>query len=262
MFVKRPFKFTAWIRFRSALSVLVIQALVAFATFLPALQFDLRSKFFLAPIFLLIVQAVLSAIAAHLLRLERWWVFISFFAPFLFLGSLFVLTNHWYYLLIFILFFTIFGATFRSRVPYFPSPETIPGLLIPVLPGTSFKFLDVGSGFGKLLFPLASKIPSAQFHGIELALAPYFISQIFAKIGKFRNVEFVLGDFEELDFSEFDVVYIYLSPVVMQSVWAKALAEMRHGTLFISYEFNVDGRKADFEIQCGEEGASLYVWKM
>lgn len=262
MSVKRFFKFTAWVRFRSALSVLAIQIMVALAIFLPALQLDLRSKFFLAPIFLLLVQAVLSAIAANLLKLERWWVLISFFTPFLFLVSLFVLTNHWYYLLIFILFFTVFGATFRSRVPYFPSPDTIPGLLIPVLPSTSFKFLDVGSGFGKILFPIASKIPSAQFHGIELALAPYLISRIVVKIGKFRNVEFVLGDFQELDFSKFDVVYTYLSPVVMQGVWAKALAEMRHGTLFISYEFNVDGRKADFEIQCEEEGACLYVWKM
>ncbi|MBR7783066.1 class I SAM-dependent methyltransferase [Undibacterium luofuense] len=255
-------KRSAWIRFRSALTVLATQILIASVLFLPALQFDFRSKFPFTPLLLLLVQAALSAAVARLLRLERWWVLMSFFAPFLFLASLFVITDHWYYLLIFILSFTIYGATFRSRVPYFPSPDNITDLLTPVLPIASFKFLDVGSGFGKVLFPLASKMPSAYFRGIELAWMPFFISALFAKIGKHRNVEFVLGDFQHISFTEFDVVYTYLSPVVMQSVWAKALAEMRHGTLFISYEFNVDGRKADFEIQCVEEGTFLYVWKM
>ncbi|WP_189357984.1 class I SAM-dependent methyltransferase [Undibacterium squillarum] len=257
-----PDKKSVGFRFRSALIALFLQVLIALVIFLPALYFDIRGKYSLAPLYLLFAQALLSAFVAYLLKLERWWVLISFFAPLLFIVSLHVNTNHWHYLVIFALFFAIYGATFHSRVPYFPSPDVIPDLLASLLPGAPFKFLDVGSGFGKVLLPLARRAPFASFCGVELAFLPLVISRVRANLCGRQNIEFVHGNFQNMDFSEFDIVYTYLSPVVMDAVWTKALAEMRHGTLFISYEFNVDGRKADFEIECVRERTFLYVWKM
>ena len=54
-----------------------------------------------------------------------------------------------------------------------------------------------------------------------------------------RNSRWILGSFWELPLADFDVVYAYLSPAPMPSLWLKVVQEMRSGTLFISNSFEV-----------------------
>jgi hypothetical protein len=68
--------------------------------------------------------------------------------------------------------------------------------------------------------------------------------------------------YEYLNFEKFDVVFAYLSPVVMSEIWKKVQYEMVPGSIFMSYEFPIDGEPPSFEIQVSEKGAKLYVWQM
>ena len=249
-------------KFRSAIVAFFIQVISALLIFVPVYFFKLGAQFVFTPFVLICVQAGFSAVLTYLFRLESWWVLIGFLLPFCFMVAVVSGLSSWTYIVVFFVLFFVYGATFHSRVPYFPSPDQIPVLLCNVLPAQPFSFLDVGSGFGKVLIRLCRKLPKSRFYGVELAIAPFFFSLLRGKLFGLRNFSVKLGDFQQLSFADYDVVYAYLSPVIMDDVWVKACAEMRHGTLFISYEFNVHGRKPDFEIQCQETGAFLYGWKM
>ena len=76
-----------------------------------------------------------------------------------------------------------------------------------------------------------------------------------------RNVRFVRGDYETLDFGDYDVVFAYLSPAVMGALWRKASAEMRPGSLLLSYEFGIGEKAPDVTIEPAGRGPLLYGWR-
>ena len=73
---------------------------------------------------------------------------------------------------------------------------------------------------------------------------------------------FVRGDYADLDFSQYDVVFAYLSPVAMPALWQKANAEMCPGSLLLSYEFPIAGKKWNIIKTPEHGGPDLYGWRM
>jgi hypothetical protein len=131
--------------------------------------------------------------------------------------------------------------------------------LLPQKPGV--KFVDIGSGLGGLILHLDLCRADCDFIGIEVAPLPWLISWLRALISR-RRCRFLLGNYNRLDFSHYDVVFAYLSPAVMSAVWEKARAEMRPETLFISYEFPIAGRNPDSTIRPCATSGELYCWRM
>ncbi|MGZ5858201.1 MAG: class I SAM-dependent methyltransferase, partial [Burkholderiaceae bacterium] len=123
------------------------------------------------------------------------------------------------------------------------------------------KFIDIGSGLGGLILSLDKRRSDSDFIGIELAPLPWLISWVRALIGR-RRCRFLRGDYNQLNFSHYDVVFAYLSPAVMTAVWEKAQAEMRPGALLISYEFLIAARSPDNIIRSSTQEAELYCWTM
>ena len=68
------------------------------------------------------------------------------------------------------------------------------------------------------------------------------------------------GDYERLDLGDYDVVFAYLSPAAMGALWRKASAEMRPGSLLLSYEFVIADKAPDITIVPTGRGPSLYGW--
>ena len=56
---------------------------------------------------------------------------------------------------------------------------------------------------------------------------------------------FLRGDYESLDFADYDAVFAYLSPAAMTALWRKARREMRPGTRLVSNTFAVPGVEPD-----------------
>lgn len=211
---------------------------------------------------LLICHATFAAITAFLLRFDWWWIPIQFCFPLLayFLLQLSVAPS--VYLIVLVIFSALYWSTYRTQVPYYPSrSELIEPIskLIPLTTGATF--VDVGSGMGGLLIKLAKRRHDAFFYGVEIAPLPWLISVIRARVAN-SHVEFQFGDFYSLDLSKFDVVFCYLSPAAMPSIWDKARAEMRSGTLFLSYEFIVPSATPDFSIEIENGSKYLYGWRI
>ena len=121
------------------------------------------------------------------------------------------------------------------------------------------RLIDIGSGLGGLVLDLSRRRPDAQVAGIELAPLPWLLSRLRARLSGSR-AHFVRGDYEALDFADYDVVFAYLSPVVMTALWLKAEKEMLPGSMLVSYEFKITARAPDKTIVTTEGGPLIYIW--
>jgi SAM-dependent methyltransferase len=160
----------------------------------------------------------------------------------------------------FILLVLLYWSTFRTQVPLYLSGAAARDAVAAALPAAPLRFIDIGSGLGGMVLDLASRRPDSVFEGIELAPLPWLASRARQAIG--GRGRFLRGDYERLDFSQYDVVFAYLSPAAMPRLWQKARAEMRPGALLLSHEFIIPGLAADLEIPTGRGGKMLYGWTM
>lgn len=214
-------------------------------------------------LFLLSFHSFLSLFIALLFKSEWWWCAIAFIFPVGVALGLYLQISSALSLAVFLFLFFIFGTTFTTRVPYFPSHPSLSETLLDILPDKKkLHLLDAGSGFGGLLIDLSERRPGWELTGIEISSVPWLFSFLRSKILGCENVKFQLGSYEHLNFEKFDVVFVYLSPVVMSEIWKKVQYEMVPGSVFMSYEFPVDGEPPSFEIQMNENGEVLYVWQM
>lgn len=192
----------------------------------------------LAPV--LTVQAVAAAGTASLLRSAPWWRWIHLgFAP-LVVGALSLGIAPAWYLAAFVVCALIYWSSFRTQVPLYLSNRLTAEAVAGLLPrGRPAMLLDLGSGTGALLRPLARLRPDCRLEGLESAPAPYALSRLLSR--RQPNVSLARGDFWKIPWTDYDVVYAFLSPVPMASVWKKACAEMRPGSLLVSNSFPVPG---------------------
>ena len=168
-------------------------------------------------------------------------------APGLFLaGFLFLLMLYW--------------STFRTQVPYYPSGKAAWDAVAEHLPQDKpVSFIDIGSGLGGLVLDLASRRADIQATGIELAPLPWLASWLRAKLTN-SHATFLRGDYERLDFAQYDAVFAYLSPAAMTALWRKAKKEMRPGSMLMSYEFAISESTPTLSVYLPNTGRTLYIW--
>jgi predicted O-methyltransferase YrrM len=106
---------------------------------------------------------------------------------------------------------------------------------------------------------LARRRPESRFEGIELAPLPWLASRLRARIAG-ATARFIRGDYEQLDFAQYDLVFAYLSPAAMDALWRKAQREMRPGSLLVSYEFPIAGQASSQTLVPQAGGPMLYIW--
>jgi SAM-dependent methyltransferase len=214
----------------------------------------------------LLVQGAIAAGLTYWRGLDTWWLPIQCIFPVALIGMQALAIPPIYYLLLFIALTTLFWSTFRTRVPYFPSHLATWQAVDNLLPnarhsGKTLSFIDIGSGFGGLALYLAKQHPASRFIGIEIAPLPWLISFLRAR-ARGRANQFLLGDYEQLDFAQFDVVFAYLSPAAMPALWEKARAEMQPGSLLLSYEFKIPGIPPEITTVADKRNATIYGWHL
>ena len=205
----------------------------------------------------LVVQGLVAASLAVLLRLPWWWWPMELgFAPALVATLTLPIAPGWF-LAAFLGLAAVYGNTCRTRVPLYLSGRAVWQALVDLAP-RSGRVLDLGSGLGGPLLYLLRHHPGLQGVGIEAALLPWLVSRV-RGIGLGR-VTFVLGSFWEEDLGAYDFVFAYLSPAVMPRLWRKVQAEMRPGSVFVSVEFPVPGVEPHAVIDTGGRQC-LYLWR-
>ncbi len=252
---------------RSLLQAPAIEALIilCFALLLAILAgkaVDHFSGIRLSPLPFAFLHGALAAAIAYWRRMAFWWVpILLLFSPAAALMNTLQLPPT-LFLAIFLFLLLLFWSTFRSQVPYYPSGLAVWQAVAALLPqDRPVQAIDIGSGLGGAVMYLSRLRPDSRFVGIELAPLPWLLSHLRARFSRSRG-QFVRGDYTLLDFAEFDAIFAYLSPAAMLALWQKARAEMRPGSLLMSYEFIIEDVAPDVVIYPKVGGPALYVWHM
>ena len=241
--------------------------LIQGAALLLALLFNglIQAVFLYSPALwqLALVQGALAAGLSHYWKQPAWWRPLhAGFLPVV-LVALQLGLPAWTYLAAFLLLLLFYWNSFRTRVPLYLSDRKAWQALATQLPENApFRLIDVGSGFGGVLFYLEARFPQGQFSGTEIAPAPWLISCLRARLRR-SQVAFMRRDYARLDLGAFDVVFAFLSPAAMPDLWRQAERQMRPGSLFVSLSFGIDARPPERMIPLAEgERHTLYAWRM
>ena len=135
-----------------------------------------------------------------------------------------------------------------------PAVDTLDGLLHSRAART---LLDIGCGLGSVVAPLAQRHPQVRVTGIEAAPLPWLVSWLRTRTS--TNASVLRGDFFAACWRDYDLVYAFLSPHPMATVWDKARREMHPGSLLVSKDFAVPEATPE-EIVSLADGSKLYLY--
>lgn len=207
-----------------------------------------------------VIQGLVAAGLTWWRGLASWWRAIQLLFPVALFGAYQLAIPPLAFLAVFLFLLLLYWSTYRTQVPYYPSSRRVWEAVAGLLPAKGpVRVIDIGSGLGGLVLDLACRSPAIEALGVELAPLPWLASRLRARLERSR-ARFIRGDYNALNFGEFDLVFAYLSPAAMPALWRKAAREMRPGSLLLSYEFNIDDRSPDRIVYPTEGGPALYIW--
>lgn len=207
-------------------------------------------------------QGILAAMMAFVMRMAWWWRLILCFFPLAVVVARWWSLPSWVFLAFFLVLMMLYWTTFRSQVPYYPSRLPVWQAVSSLLPPEkSFKMVDVGSGFGGIVRYLSEFHTNGAFTGVEVAPLPWFVGLVRAKLSG-CDARFIRGNYTAMRLDDYDVVFAYLSPAAMPSLWRQARKQMKKGSLLLSYEFIIPDVKPDIRIKVGSRNEILYGWRM
>ena len=213
----------------------------------------------LSPAWIITIQAAGAAGIAWLLASDRWWIPIHLaFMPAIIAAQRLEIAPYWY-LVAFVASWLIFRNTIRTRVPlYLSNAQAVEAIAEQLPTDRPFRFLDLGSGTGALLLPLARRFPNGIFVGIESAPLPLWWARWQAQ-GQ-PNLVYHSGDIFAESWQGYDFVYAFLSPAPMGRVARKARKELTPGAVLISNSFPLPDREPGRVQPLDEAGRRTLYW--
>lgn len=241
----------------------IVALLLQFTALLLAISCVRLLDVHLAPLPFALLCGTLAAALSRITDLARWWLAIQFgFAPAMVLMLALDIPSG-FFLAAFLVLLVVYWSTFRTQVPLYLSSNKVWQALETKLPQTPFTFIDLGSGIGGVLTHLARTHPHGHYHGVETAPLPFLWSWLRIKLGGYDNCSVHWGSLWNSNLAQYDVAFAYLSPVPMESLWAKVKQEMRTDSLFISNTFAVPEYPPQEIIETEDlHHSALYCWRM
>lgn len=131
-------------------------------------------------------------------------------------------------------------------VPYVPTPQVVVDRMLDLAQVKSGDMLiDLGSGDGRLVITAALKYGA---HGFGVELDPRLVQRsndAARRAGVADRAKFLQEDLFTTDFSEADVLTLYLLPDVNLALRPKILAELSPGTRVVSHDYGMGDWKPD-----------------
>jgi len=118
---------------------------------------------------------------------------------------------------------------------------------------------DLGSGDGSLLYSLAKSYPKVQFIGYEINPLLYWFSKIFQKL---PNLKFYCQDFFKVDLGQFDCIYLFLYPSMMEKLLPKLQKETKKGCFVITNSFNFKNLEPIKKNISSKSLSSIYIYQL
>jgi SAM-dependent methyltransferase len=140
-------------------------------------------------------------------------------------------------------------------VVWVPTPDDVVETMLNMAQVTKRdRVVDLGSGDGKITIAAAKR--GARAKGIEYNPDLVELSKRNARAAGV-NVELVQGDIFETDFSDADVVTMYLLPTLNERL-APTLLKMKPGTRIVSHQFAMGDWEPDQEVEVGTRRALFW----
>lgn len=126
------------------------------------------------------------------------------------------------------------------------SPKQISNELISLCKdlNASGNILDVGSGWGSMLIPMAKALPDWNFFGIERSPTPWFISQLRTAKNNSGNINLFLGDAAKFRYRGYDIIYLNVHKKLLNEITPPLLRNIERGSLVVTYRNQIDGLNA------------------
>ncbi|MBV2184111.1 MAG: hypothetical protein KUL88_06190 [Rhizobium sp.] len=211
---------------------------------------------------LLVTQGLVAALIGRVLGLSPFWIPIQILLP---LAAAYnAVVPAWAYLAAFVVCALIYWNSASEQVPlYLTNRKTWQALDAIVSEQKARSFVDLGSGMGGVVTFLAGANPALRARGVETAPLVFVASRVRLMLRRLPNAEFAYCSIWDEDLSAHDVVYCFLSPVPMPKMFAKAKAEMRRGTLFVSNSFTVPGEEPEAVVEVDDTRKTrLYLYRI
>ncbi|PCJ44693.1 MAG: SAM-dependent methyltransferase [Moraxellaceae bacterium] len=123
--------------------------------------------------------------------------------------------------------------------------------------------IDLGSGWGNFVIPIAKRYPHRQIVGYELSLLPWMASTLIKHTLRLKNLTLYRQDFLNANLSTASVLVCYLSPDVMDKIKNKLLLEKPGVEFLISNNFSISSWKFDKIIQLNDFFRSpVFLYKL
>ena len=154
----------------------------------------------------------------------------------------------------------------EKLAPYYPTPETIVEKMLrfgEVKPGE--KVYDLGSGDGRIVIMAAKKF-KANAVGVEFDDGLWKqSSERIAKLGLTANARIIHGDLLLQDYSDADLLTVYLLPMSNDKVTPILEKQLKKGTRIVAHDFEFSAWKPEKiqDIDDDGEGRShrLYLYR-
>jgi hypothetical protein len=142
---------------------------------------------------------------------------------------------------LFVVLLLLLLFTWKNGVSPMPTSHKIRNVLLENLPELSTgTIIELGSGWGNLLFPLSKKYVDCSIIGFENSPIPYLFSSF---INHSKNLKIVRHDFFEQSLQEANLIVCYLFPASMEKLKDKLERELRPGTQVVSHTHEIPNWK-------------------
>jgi SAM-dependent methyltransferase len=131
----------------------------------------------------------------------------------------------------------VVAVSMLTEVPYLPSNKTYKEAIGYLNIDEGDKVIDIGCGDGRVLRYAAKKYPEAQFVGIDrnFLLITYakFLNILFRR----ENLVFIKANAHDFNLREYDKVYLYLLPKIVDSILLEKRDELKKGCEVVSFHY-------------------------
>lgn len=149
--------------------------------------------------------------------------------------TLFIITIISCLILLIFVFYTV-----KNGISPYPSTRKITKTISQELKHLKPKSLiDLGSGWGHLIFPIATELPNTMVIGIENFPLCFLFCWLRQKIIRHKNLTLVFKNFYNYSLAKHDVILCFLYPGAMVRLKEKFSSELKPGTIVISHTFAI-----------------------
>lgn len=137
---------------------------------------------------------------------------------------------------------SIVVTTLKVGISPMPSSRKACKAIASAIPtNTHGQIIDLGSGWGNVVFSLAQSFPQAEIKGIELSPIPWAVSRLGAFFSGSSNLEIKRGNFRDVKLDNAEVVVCYLFPDGMTYLKTKFENELKPEAVIVSNTFRLAG---------------------